>query len=435
MMTEKFICLLASTMVMASAQADLFAALSEFRYDRRRCIVAAALFAVVCAAVCVAGTVRRNYDRMVGWTIISVEVPMLVFSFVISRYRDIRFFATYGVAAVSIAVVDFFGYLLVLLLFDGNFTVEWIVRAASVTVWDIVTHLAISDRWRRALNRISNGWWLIFLTIGGMYGLICLLAAWPTPIAQRSEAVLTDIAIIAVMALGIVMVIRMAYTMLTISEQRERSQALQAQLRLAEDQYAMLNESIRNVRHLRHDMKYHISVIYGLLNQGDYDQLRTYMNQYYDQLTLLDTAVPSYSKNQVINILAGYYARRSEDQGIECHMDIQVPESLPVNESNLVALLGNMWRNALEACEELPRDVHRFFNTIICIDGNKLIVKCKNSAPMTQQNENGSFISTKGEGHGNGLESMISIVEAYDGFYTIQVENGIFTFAAALVIK
>jgi sensor histidine kinase regulating citrate/malate metabolism len=229
--------------------------------------------------------------------------------------------------------------------------------------------------------------------------------------------------------------IRMVYTTLAAREQREKSQALQNQLAIAKNQYAMLNENIAQIRRLRHDMKYHIGVIYGLLQQEDYEQLRVYMRQYYDQLTLLDTSLPIYTQNQTVNILAVYYARQAEEKGIAWQMDFSIPEHLPFDQAHLTVLLGNMWRNALDACEVLPEDTSRFVSTRICIDGNKLIIKCRNSTPSVEIDENGRLVSTKGEGHGTGLSSMEAIIAEHNGFSSIKSENGIFTFAAALEIK
>jgi hypothetical protein len=434
-MTGKFVCLAATTAVMRFAQAGLFAVLSEFRFERKRCVVAAIIAAALTSVVCIAGSVLDPYDRTVEWSLLSCAVPMLVFFFVISRYRGVRFFATYCVADVSVALVDFFAYLLVLFFFDGNYTIDLVVRSVSMVTWALAIRKIVGDRWRKALLLLKNGWWLILMTIGGMFALVCLLAAYPTPIAQRPADVPMTLLVVAVMVMGMIMGIRMVYTMLTASEQRVKSRFLQNQLTLAENQYAMLSESVDQIRRLRHDMKYHIGVIYGLLQQGDYNKLQEYMRQYYDQLTLLDTSLPPYTKNKTVNILAGYYARQGEEQGIECRMDIRIPEELPFNAAQLTVLLGNMWRNALDACEILPVNSYRFFHTIICVSGNKLVIKCRNSTPAVKRDANGRFVSTKGDGHGNGFASMEAIIGAHNGFSSVSVENGVFTFAAALEIK
>jgi hypothetical protein len=50
-MTEKIVCLVMTTAVLVAAQADLFVALSEFRYERKRCIIATAIFSLLIIAV------------------------------------------------------------------------------------------------------------------------------------------------------------------------------------------------------------------------------------------------------------------------------------------------------------------------------------------------------------------------------------------------
>ena len=423
-----------STIVMVAAQAIMFFRLSEFRYDRRTVAIVTAVLGTIMCAISIGISIPNNCDRYAVQSLLSLALPSVVFFFIVSKYRGVRFFTTFCIAVVSISLVDFFTYMFILIAYDGNYTIDWIVRTAAIAAWSAMLHLLIGNRYRKALHLLQKGWWLMLLCAVGMYALMCLISAYPTAIAERPEDVPVSMMMVAMMALTLIIVIRVIYSTQEVKEQQLREQALESCLSMAENQYSLISESIYEVRRLRHDMKYHMNVIHGLLEQESYEELQQYLDSYYSELTALDTELPLFTQNQTVNILAGYYARRARTQGIRTEFTIQLPTELPIDRPHLTVLLGNLWQNALEACEELPKGADRCIKTSSAVRQDKFMLLCVNSAAKIRQDEDGRYISTKGSGHGSGLTSIEDIVSLYSGFCEFGFDGHEFSCSVVLLL-
>lgn len=429
---EKLICLIVSTVVMVTAQSVMFFRLSELRYDRQKVKILTVVLGVIMCAISIGIAIPNDCDRDAVRSLLSLALPSVIYFFIVSKYRGVRFFTTFCIAVVSIALVDFFAYLFGLIAYDGNYTIDWIVRAAAIAAWSVALRFLVGDRYRKALNLLQKGWWLMLLCAVTMYFLMCLISAYPTPIDQRLEDVPVSMLMQAMMALTLIIIIRVLYNTLEIKEQQFRVQDLQSRLVMAERQYSMITENIEEVRKLRHDMKYHMNIIHGLLENQNYGELRQYLDSYQSELAALDAELPLYTRNQTVNILAGYYARRAEAGGVRTEFTIQLPADLPINRTHLTVLLGNLWQNALESCEELSPPAERYIKTSITVRKNKFMLQCVNSAAHVRRDGDGLYISTKGLGHGNGLPSIRDIVGLYNGFCEFDFDGREFSCSAVL---
>lgn len=432
---EKLICMIVCTSTMGIATVVLFIQLSEFRFERRKAVVAVSLFTALTCLTTMLLALPNDCDKNTELVLLTGTLPSVIFFFFVSKYRGVRFFTTYCIADVSIALVDFFAYLFVLWAFDGNFTITWILRSSAMVLWSVALYRYIGDRYRQALALMEQGWVLMMLCVLGMYVLMSLLSAYPSPIAERRSDVPMAMLIVAMMALTIVIVIRSIFNALEVQEREQRAQFLRAQLTMAENQYALICENIDQLRKQRHDLKYHMNVIRGFLEYQDYEELHRYLDSYQSELAALDQSLPLFTRNQPVNILAGYYARRAAEEGIQTDFTIKLPVELPISRTQLTVLLGNLWQNALEACQELPKESERYIKTTIAFQQNKLLLKCSNSAAGVQKDAKGRYISTKAPDRGRGLAGMEDIVGLYDGFCEYGLDGQAFTFSAVLPLS
>lgn len=431
-MNEKLLCMIVNTTTMAIATVVLFIRLSEFRFDRRKTILAISLFNVLTNLSIMLIAYPNDCNKTTELVLLLGTLPSVIFYFIVSKYRGVRFFTTYCIADVSIALVDFFFYLFALWAFDGNYTITWILRSTAMVLWSVALYYLVGNRYRKALALMQRGWVLMMLCVLGMYVVMSLLSAYPAPIAERPEAAPMAMLVVAMMALTVVIIIRSIYNALEVQEQEQKSQYLHAQLNMAENQYALICENIDQVRKQRHDLKYHMNVIRGLLEYQDYEELHRYLDSFQSELAILDKSLPLFTQNQTVNILAGYYANRAAEEGIQTEFTIQLPAKLPIGRTHLTVLLGNLWQNALEACQELPEGTRRWIKTSIALQQNKFLLKSANSAVRVSRDAQGRFLSTKGEERGRGLAGMENIVSMYDGYCECDFDGREFTFCAVL---
>ena len=157
-MVDKMVCIIVNTTVMTAAQLILFLRLSEFRFERRKVYLAAVIFAAVCCSVSIGISLANNCERSTELVLVTLTLPSLVFFFIISKYRGVRFFTTYCISDMSIALVEVFVYMLGLLLHGGNFTIDWISRTVAVLAWSAALFILIGDKYRKALKLVQKGW-------------------------------------------------------------------------------------------------------------------------------------------------------------------------------------------------------------------------------------------------------------------------------------
>lgn len=112
---------------------------------------------------------------------------------------------------------------------------------------------------------------------------------------------------------------------------------------------------------------------------------------------------------------------------VNLHTNVNLPEKLNVNDTELCALLSNALENAIAAASQIEDEKLRKVYIHAIINGDKLVISTENAyagvivmdgdLPKSEQSD---------PGHGYGIKSMISIVERHGGLYSMETEGGVF---------
>lgn len=205
---------------------------------------------------------------------------------------------------------------------------------------------------------------------------------------------------------------------------RELINALEAQNSRAMESYRRMAEAEEATYSARHEIRHHMLMLSGMLKDGEADRAREYasaLTEEYDELP-----EGKYSKNTMVNIIAGSYLSRAKSRGIEVSYSFNLPETLPIADTDLCVFLTNMFENAVHACEKTDASKKRYINTKMYINGNYLFIGCTNSAPRSEPE------AKKDRTHGYGLENMKRIAEKYGGIVKIDRLNGEFSIKSGL---
>lgn len=189
------------------------------------------------------------------------------------------------------------------------------------------------------------------------------------------------------------------------------------------------NTTYQTLRVMRHDMLNHISVMDGMLRQGQFDELKSYFRSVLkrDQplLDFLDCGRPAI--NALLNLKIGY----ARELGISVAARAIIPPELEILDVDLCALLGNILDNATEAAQKVPDALIRMD---IQPQKQYLCIKVENSADKNVLAGNPDLHTSKPEPayHGLGLKIIRSVVEKYDGVLDIGMGASYFTVKALL---
>lgn len=203
--------------------------------------------------------------------------------------------------------------------------------------------------------------------------------------------------------------------------------------------YDRVVRKMEATREYRHDMRHHLTVIDGLVKQGDYNKVLEYTSKLNGSFGKLESM--SYCKNPEVNAVLSEYIGRAENAGCRITRSFTLPEMLPFEENDVCLVLANAVENAINACESLPEE-ERYINISAEYEnGHRLLISVENPcSDIPRFDENGLPVADEqaqrspqsSDEHGIGLRSVKRITEKYNGFLRCIVENGEFVFQAAL---
>lgn len=192
----------------------------------------------------------------------------------------------------------------------------------------------------------------------------------------------------------------------------------------------VLEEYFEKMRADSHEYKNHLNAIYGVLQVGDYNQIKDLVKGYIQNVSNEDHLIElSKINNQLIRALI--YSKISYATSIGINFKYYIKSSLKdinVSDSELVIIISNLLNNAIEASSESD---DKYVELTLSKKNNKYDIMIKNSV------NNGYFInvsemfnygySSKGDERGVGLYNVRNIVQNNGGEILIDIDEDIFT--------
>lgn len=208
----------------------------------------------------------------------------------------------------------------------------------------------------------------------------------------------------------------------------------QAALELANRQVAMQQSyydhlviQMDEIRHIRHDLRHHYAALRSLIQTGDAQAAVEYLSN----LPSLDSGAPV-TGNLVADSLVGFYYAQAKELGFTMDVQISMPGSPPIAETDLCIILGNLLENAIDAQSYLePAD--RFVRVCARSDKNSFTLAVDNRFDGFLQKDGDKFLSRKGsDSHGIGLSSVRAVCQKYSGVLQLETQGYLFLAGVAI---
>lgn len=193
------------------------------------------------------------------------------------------------------------------------------------------------------------------------------------------------------------------------------------QIEYQNEHFKILEESWNKIREMRHDMKNQLKTALFLYKKNSHEKLIAYLDDSLNHLSDIEEII--HTGNLEIDALINIKLNELEKLNINCTTDILIPSNflLPVN--HIIIILGNLFDNAKEACENLPHTDRNIEFTLHFMQ-NSLYINMKN--PYS-----GDFsLTTKKQDnflHGLGLKNIQKVVSEYSGIISYDTQNNIFS--------
>lgn len=179
----------------------------------------------------------------------------------------------------------------------------------------------------------------------------------------------------------------------------------------------------------RHDMRHHLSLLYGFIEAEDTEQAQAYIKQAQDNI---DEITPiRYCENNTINLILSYFVTKSKQQEVSLEIDTVLPDHLAIPDTEICTLLSNGLQNAIEAAALEPRENPCLVRLYCRIRKGNLLVLIENTFHGEVQMKNG-LPQTDAKGHGFGVKSIAMIADKYKGYYSFSPGEDLFTLKVVL---
>lgn len=204
-------------------------------------------------------------------------------------------------------------------------------------------------------------------------------------------------------------------------EERKR---MEKQIRIQKENYAVLTEKLEETKRLRHDLRQHFRVISTMLQSREYDSLTEYINRYNESINEICPAV--FCDNPALNAVLNYYFKMAGETDIEFDIVVSAKKDIPISDTDISILFGNLIENAIDACER-QKDGGRRVKLSCSVDSSQIIFGLENTYSGRIRTMGGKLCSVRNNGFGIGLDSVRKVVDKYDGVLDISYTDTVFT--------
>lgn len=212
----------------------------------------------------------------------------------------------------------------------------------------------------------------------------------------------------------------------TLSEKREletTQAALSQKLTAAEAQVSYLNRTQAQTAVYQHDMRHHLTLLNTLLETGQASQAQEYIRKV--QADIAAITPKRWCENETVNLLCSAFAEKAKKEQVRLQIDVKLPQTLPVSDTELCSLLSNGLENALRTAAH-NQEPYRRVSLYCALRLNKLLIEIKNPCFTPVPMRDGLPLTDR-EGHGYGCRSMRSIAQKNGGICTFTAENSEFS--------
>ena len=266
--------------------------------------------------------------------------------------------------------------------------------------------------------------WYVFWVLPLMFIALNLFMIPIYPTTLYTGRVLQGYIVLSIALLVLLFVFNTIFLLMATSLNRNARLRQENQLlSLQQQRYENLKTAIEEARQARHDMRHHLNHISMLAEENDMEALKTYLAQTVSRIPDLDMR---FCENRAADSVLGYYCALAKREGIPFSAQIDLPQTLPVDEIDMCLVLSNLLENALEASlRTVP--ARRWMKVNAYVHAERLLLmQVENACDGEIKETNGIFRSSKRKGNGIGIQSVRHIAEKNGGASTFAYQNGVF---------
>ena len=195
-------------------------------------------------------------------------------------------------------------------------------------------------------------------------------------------------------------------------------------LSMQQQRFDNLKNAIEEARQARHDMRHQLNQVSALAESGDLEGLNAYLAKIVSRIPNLDM---QFCENRAADSVVGYYCALAKREDIPFLAQLDLPQTIPVDEIDMCLVLSNLLENALEASLCTAPARRQIKVTAYLHAERLLLIEVENAYDGEVREKDGVFRSSKRKGNGVGIQSVKHIAEKNGGASTFTYQDGVFS--------
>jgi len=200
-------------------------------------------------------------------------------------------------------------------------------------------------------------------------------------------------------------------------------------------QIRLMQESVKQVRSIRHDMTFHLATIkeYSLGNKVAVNYIDSLLED------VSESEVYSSTGNIAFDSIINFKLKTAKENNIKLDLSLFIPTALSIEIADTVTILGNLLDNSLDAVAKVK---DKIIKLDIAFNKSNLYIKIDNSfdgninyAKEKDEEEKRIVTQKAGGEHGFGLENIRKTVEKYNGHIDISHDSNMFSVGILLYVE
>lgn len=152
------------------------------------------------------------------------------------------------------------------------------------------------------------------------------------------------------------MVVYLFYRLRRQAQLENQGNVMKLQMRVLESHTAYIETNLNRARRFRHDLRHHFCILASCLDSGNLDAARQVLAAM--DINFLESYPPSpllaYTGDLCMDAVISHFDFQAKKANVALLVDMTLPKTLPVDQTELAVVLANALENALNATRKVP---------------------------------------------------------------------------------
>lgn len=271
----------------------------------------------------------------------------------------------------------------------------------------------------------EKSWWELCLIPVFFYCGFSCLAFFPYTLDDHKDNILGTIIFIITMFISYVVVLRYMESESQRKEIYWKNLFFKSYIKGLEEQYYLVEQSEKNVRILRHDMRHYTSIIDSLLEQEEYDAIKKVTEHIKGVVD--ENKITKYCENLIANAVITSMMEKARSSDIEVNLNILIPKEIPIDDYEFASVIANLFENALLCVKNMDKEKRCVEVKIHCTKEHLMLhMQNKYETEVIFDDNTMLPMGNAGGEHGLGMQSVLAFADKIGGNVGSYCEDKVF---------